>query len=57
VRLTHPPEPNTKLTIVRRRGEIWNEVVDATTGETKPLGISNTEVATFLRGKSIDLPR
>lgn len=57
VRLTNPPEPNTKLTIVRRRGEIWNEVVDSSTGETKPLGISNTEVATFLRGKSIDLPR
>jgi len=57
VRLTNPPEPNTKLTIIRRRGEIWNEVTDPTTGATKPLGISGTEVATFLRGKSIDLPR
>jgi len=57
VRLTTPPEPNTKLTIVRKRGEIWNEIVDPSTGEAKPLGISGTEVATFLRGKSIDLPR
>ena len=57
VRLTEPPEPNTKLTIVRRLGKIWNEVIDSTTGATKPLGSSETEVATFLRGKSIDLPR
>ena len=57
VRLTEPPEPNTKLTIVRRIGKIWNEITDSTTGATKPLGSSETEVATFLRGKSIDLPR
>lgn len=57
VRLTEPPEPNTKLTIVRRLGKIWNEVIDSTTGAIKPLGSSETEVATFLRGKSIDLPR
>ena len=57
VRLTEPPAPNTKLTIVRRLGKIWNEVIDSTTGATKPLGSSETEVATFLRGKSIDLPR
>ena len=50
VRLTYPPEPNTKLTIVRRQGEIWNDV-------GVPLGKSQTEIATFLRAKTIDLPR
>jgi hypothetical protein len=57
VRLTAPPEPNTVLTIVRKQGLIWNEIIDETTGTYKPLGQSNTEVATFLRGKSIELPR
>ena len=57
VRLTTPPQPNTVLTIVRKQGLIWNEVTDETTGDYKPLGQSNTKVATFLRGKSIDLPR
>ena len=57
VRLTAPPEPNTVLTIVRNQGLIWNEIIDETTGTYKPLGQSNTEVATFLRGKSIELPR
>jgi len=50
VRLTYPPEPNTTLTIVRRQGEIWNE-------PGVSLGKSQTEVATFLRAKTIDLPR
>jgi hypothetical protein len=57
VRLTNPPEANTKLTIVRKQGQIWNEIIDSTTGAYKPLGQSQTEVATFLRGKTIDLPR
>ena len=57
VRLTTPPQPNTVLTIVRKQGLIWNEITDETTGDYKPLGQSNTKVATFLRGKSIDLPR
>lgn len=57
VRLTEPPEANTVLTIVRKQGQIWNEVTDPDTGAYKPLGQSQTEVATFLRGKSIDLPR
>lgn len=57
VRLTDPPEANTVLTIVRKQGQIWNEVVDSDTGEYKPLGQSETVVATFLRGKTIDLPR
>ena len=57
VRLTTPPQPNTVLTIVRKQGLIWNEVTNETTGDYKPLGQSNTKVATFLRGKSIDLPR
>ena len=50
VRLTVPPEPETILTIVRRQGEIWNEL-------GKSLAKSNTKVATFLRGKTIELPR
>ena len=50
VRLTNPPEPDTKLVIVRKTGEIWNEAGTS-------LGKSNTEVATFLRGTTIDLPR
>ena len=57
VRLTTPPEANTKLTIIRKQGQIWNEITDSTTGAQKPLGQSQTEVATFLRGKTIDLPR
>ena len=57
VRLTAPPEANTVLTIVRKQGQIWNEIIDSTTGSYKPLGQSQTEVATFLRGKSIELPR
>jgi hypothetical protein len=57
VRLTEPPEANTVLTIVRKQGQLWNEVTDSTTGAYKPLGQSNTEIATFLRGKTIDLPR
>ena len=50
VRLTTPPEPETTLTIVRKTGEIWNEV-------GKSLANSNTTVATFLRGKPINLLR
>ena len=50
VRLTTPPEPETTLTIVRKTGEIWNEV-------GKSLATSNTTVSTFLRGKPIDLLR
>ena len=57
VRLTTPPQPNTVLTIVRKQGLIWNEITNETTGDYKPLAQSNTKVATFLRGKSIDLPR
>jgi hypothetical protein len=57
VRLTEPPEANTVLTIVRKQGQLWNEVTDTSTGAYKPLGQSNTEIATFLRGKTIDLPR
>jgi hypothetical protein len=50
VRLTTPPESESLLVIVRKQGEIWNNV-----GE--PLAKSSTQVASFLRGKPIDLPR
>jgi len=57
VRLTTPPEPETTLTIVRKLGADWRELDNESSNQFKPLGISNTEVATFLRGKTINLPR
>jgi hypothetical protein len=57
VRLTTPPEPETTLTIVRKLGEDWREIETSSPLTFKPLGNSNTEVATFLRGKTINLPR
>ena len=57
VRLTSPPEPETTLTIVRKLGSDWRELDGETENQFKPLGNSNTQVATFLRGKTINLPR
>jgi len=57
VRLTTPPEPNTTLTIVRKLGEDWREIESTSPLVFKPLSNSDTKVATFLRGKSINLPR
>jgi hypothetical protein len=57
VRLTTPPAPETTLTIVRKLGEEWREIETTSPLTFKPLGNSNTEVATFLRGKTINLPR
>lgn len=57
VRLTTPPEPNTTLTIVRKLGNDWREIESTSPLVFKPLGISNTKVATFLRGRTINLPR
>ena len=57
VRLTTPPEANTTLTIIRKLGTEWRELDTETSSKFKPLGESNTEIATFLRGKTINLPR
>lgn len=57
VRLTNPPAPETTLVIVRKLGTDWREVETTSPLRFKPLGISNTQVATFLRGKTINLPR
>ena len=55
VRLTEPPEPGSTITVVKRIGQIWNEIDEQ--GNWKPLSQSLTEVATFLREKTINLPR
>ena len=57
VRLTTPPEANTTLIIIRKLGTEWRELDEDTSSTFKPLGESNTEIATFLRGKTINLPR
>jgi len=50
VRFTTPPAPGTKIVVQKRTGLLWNE-------PGVPMGQSSTEIATFLREKSIDLPR
>jgi hypothetical protein len=57
VRLTTPPEPETTLIIVRKLGIDWREVETTSPLTFKSLGNSNTDVANFLRGKTINLPR
>ena len=57
VRLTNPPEPETTLVIVRKLGVDWREIESTVPLTFKPLGNSNTDVANFLRGKTINLPR
>jgi hypothetical protein len=55
VRLTEAPDPKASIVVLKRVGQVWNEI-DAE-GNYKPLGQSQTEVATFLREKTINLPR
>mgnify|MGYP001106062184 CR=1 FL=1 len=57
VRLTEPPEPNTTLTIVRKLGLDWRDVETTTPLVFKPLSSSESKVASFLRGTTINLPR
>ena len=57
VRLTSPPDPETTLIIVRKLGIDWREIETTSPLTFKPLANSNTDVANFLRGKTINLPR
>ena len=57
VRLSSPPQPETTLVIVRKLGIDWREIETTSPLTFKPLGNSNTDVANFLRGKTINLPR
>ena len=57
VRLTTPPQPETTLIIIRKLGIDWREIETTSPLTFKPLGNSNTDVANFLRGKTINLPR
>jgi hypothetical protein len=50
VRFTEPPEPGSKIVVQKRTGQLWNQL-------GVPMGQSATEIATFLREKTIDLPR
>lgn len=50
VRFTNPPAAGTKIIVQKRTGLLWNE-------PGVPMGQSSTEIATFLREKTIDLPR
>jgi hypothetical protein len=50
VRFTTPPEQGAKIVVQKRTGQLWNE-------PGSPMGTSTTEIATFLREKTIDLPR
>ncbi len=50
VRFTTPPAPGTKIVVQKRTGLLWNE-------PGVSLRQSSTEIATFLREKTIDLPR
>lgn len=50
VRFTNPPAAGTNIIVQKRTGLLWNE-------PGVPMGQSSTEIATFLREKTIDLPR
>ena len=50
VRFTEPPVENSKIIVQKRRGQLWNDLGVS-------MGQSTTEIATFLREKTIDLPR
>lgn len=50
VRFTNSPAAGTKIVVQKRTGLLWNE-------PGVPMGQSSTEIATFLREKTIDLPR
>jgi hypothetical protein len=45
----------TKITVIRRVGLIWNEIVDQNT--TKTLAQSNNSIGNFLREKEVTLPQ
>ena len=48
--LLNIPTENTKIIVVRRVGQIWND-------SGKTLSNSNTDIARFLRSTQVDLPR
>jgi hypothetical protein len=50
VRFTTPPVAGSKIIVQKRIGQMWNNL-------GVPMGQSTTEIATFLREKTIDLPR
>jgi hypothetical protein len=50
VRFTNPPAAGTKIVVQKRTGQLWNE-------PGVSMGQSSTEIASFLREKTIDLPR
>lgn len=50
VRFTSPPAAGTKIVVQKRTGQLWNE-------PGVSMGQSSTEIASFLREKTIDLPR
>ena len=43
-----------KLTVIRKQGQLWNDIVDSTT--TKSLGRSQNPIAQFIRAKEVKLP-
>jgi hypothetical protein len=45
----------TKITVIRRVGLIWNEIIDQNT--TKTLAQSNNSIGNFLREKEVTLPQ
>jgi hypothetical protein len=44
-----------KLQIVRKTGNVWNDIIDANTSVS--LTDSNNKIARFIREKTISLPR
>lgn len=51
-----PPAVNTRITVVRKIGKLWNEI-DIPLISTTPLSQTENEIARFLRAKEVSLPQ
>ena len=45
----------TKITVIRRVGRVWNEIIDENT--TKTLSQTDNRIGNFLREKEVTLPQ
>ena len=51
-----PPAVNTRITVVRKIGKLWNDI-DISLQSTVPLSQTENEIARFLRAKEVSLPQ
>ena len=51
-----PPAVNTRITVVRKIGKLWNEI-EIPQQSTTPLSQTENEIARFLRAKEVSLPQ